>query len=412
MKPSSILQKLALDEQQRIKASKEADHALETPFDFIERISKDYTRPNHFAALEPFFIKSLQKPIRLLISAPPRHGKSVTIFHYILWWMWRNPNKRVLYVGYSADFVKRQSAIMKRHAESAGYLHPRLGRNVDNWSLKNGSQVSFRGIDGAMTGLGFELIIVDDPYKNRGEAESAIVRQSIMDAWSSSILTRLEPKGSIICSHTRWHMDDLLGRLSQSSDYTYYNFPALGENDKPLWEDRYSAEYLKQLQADYPYDFASLYQGHPVPRGSSVFNDPVMLGANEEMPAFFEKVVIGIDIAYTAKTKSDYCAAVTVGVYKGRAYILDVKRERSTPTDFLRTLQSLQNTFSDYKPQFVWFASGVESGTADFFKNKGVNVRVLKATQDKFARAQEAVAAWNQGKIILPSNNPAWIGPF
>lgn len=257
-------------------------------------------------------------------------------------------------------------------------------------------------------------LVIDDPYKNRAQAESAAYQRMVVDWWGDVANTRIEPGGSIFVFHTRWTTNDLIGHILSGEDaaeWTWLCMPALADDPLPgrdlgsaLWPDRWPVEELLSKKAAVgPYTWASLYQGRPQPRGGAVFNAPAYY---DRLPDGY-RVAIGIDLAYSRATKADHSVAVVVAEKGGVYYLLDVVRERMKAPAFAERLKHLQTAYPG--APFRWIASGTETGAADFLIAAGIPLTVDNASTDKFVRAIDVAADWNGGRVLVPSDPRKWV---
>lgn len=167
---------------------------------------------------------------RLMVFEPPRHGKTEQCAQlFPAWVLGRMPDTRVILTAYGAGLAQKSSRAVRgyltsqRYATVFGELSAREtpiqlsddSRAVTDWDLAEPHRggVMAAGIGGGITGHGAHLFIIDDPFKNRDEAESEAYREKVLEWYSSSAYTRLEDGGAIIIIHTRWHPDDLAGQL-------------------------------------------------------------------------------------------------------------------------------------------------------------------------------------------------------
>ena len=177
----------------------------------------------------------------LLLSVPPQHGKSLTVTEtFPSFYLGHYPEKRVIEVSYGSDFAKRFGRANKQKVEQFGNIFgiaiaKDVRSNMD-WRLNNnrGGMVS-RGLGSPITGEPGDLIIVDDPIKNAAEARSQAHRDNLWNEWQQTIMSRVQAGTKIIVIQTRWHEDDLIGRLKDQPYTRYYNMEALNESeDDPL----------------------------------------------------------------------------------------------------------------------------------------------------------------------------------
>ena len=226
---------------------------------------------------------------KLIITMPPRHGKSMTVTEsFPSWFIGRNPERRVIEVSYGAELAQRFGRSNRQKLEEFGLEIFDIKVSHDNasatnWGIENhsGGMIS-AGVGGSITGQGADLLIIDDPIKNRQEAESQTYRENIWAEWKDTLSTRLHPGGRVVVIMTRWHEDDLVGRLlSQSDTWGLINLPAVAEDDdilgrsegQALWlEHGYDEQWARAKKAEVgSRSWDSLFQGHPRPMEGSLF---------------------------------------------------------------------------------------------------------------------------------------------
>ena len=375
-----------------------------------------------------------EEPLRLLVSLPPQHGKSELLSHWTPVWFLSNwPHKRVGLASYAAEFA----AGWGRKARDTIIATPELGISVrpdlsgaSMWELTAGGGMMTAGVGGPFTGYGFDLLIIDDPIKDREEANSPTQRQRLWDWWRSTARTRLEPGGSIIVVMTRFHEDDLVGRLlgdeyteeqAVGDQWEHIRLPALAEEgdplgrylDEPLWLDRYDGDTLAAARlAIGPQEWVGLYQQRPNAMGGSVFlfKDFRYFRADARSETYLLTTPEGprsvkqggchrfctVDTAETIKKRSDYTVAATWAVTPERdLLLLDLMRVRLETPDITPLLSQV---YQKWKPGYI----AVE-GKAVFqsARRAGLPVRELKAEGDKWTRAQPASARMSAGSVYF-----------
>jgi predicted phage terminase large subunit-like protein len=375
--------------------------------DFIPYTTPQYVAPTHLARYVEALERSTREPVRVVISTPPRHTKSVTTMHFMVQALLRNPKLKIGYATYAQDLSRTQQRLCKAIADLAGLKLTQ--HSQDAWITQEGGAVYWTSIGGPLTGKGVNLLIIDDPVKGRAEAESKAYRNRAGDWLESDAFTRLEPGASIVVIQTRWHPDDLAGRLI-AKGWEVINLQAIDDvSGLALWPDRWPISELQKIREQVgEYTWGSLYQGNPRTKGGRLFGDVCHY---DELPRGGYKIYVGIDFAYTAKTHADYSVALTmVAGADGFFYITDVVRKQvDAPTFADRDLVRLRHQYGGGK--FQAYIGGTESGVVDFINQRGVNVRKMAAVGDKFSRAQAAAAAWNAGKILVPRRAP-WLEEF
>lgn len=383
---------------------------------FIPWISRNYQEPIHLKAVtkELNKINNSDTSYKLAFAVPPRHGKSDTLLHYIAQYLWKNPHKKVAYVSYEQGFSEQQTqksyAIMQRLKISQS------GHTVNRkyWVMPEGGVLRTGSVQGPLTGQGYDLIIIDDPFKDAAEAQSRRIRDRIWMWYNDVAETRLEPGASIIVLHTRWHPDDLIGRITKEmkDEYTYIRIPAIADgmdaegktpmrdlNDReigePLWKERYNLDKLEKVKKYNPYGFSALYQGLPVTKEGRVFKNPTFY---KELPNEIQ-LAGGIDLAYSKSTKADFSAAVILGRANDKIYVVDCERWQN---DFVYTKQKLRQLQNKYNVAFRIEANGPQLAVYDELLNDGINVIKADVNNDKYTRSQPFAGVWNAGEVLLP----------
>lgn len=230
---------------------------------------------------------------RLMIFMPPRHGKSMLASEFFpAWYMGRNPDQYVVAATYGQELADDFGRKVKNQIEDSSFqaIFPGVKLRDDSKSAKrfhiNGSQGGIEhtvaqsgayyavGIGGPLTGRGAHLLLIDDPTKNREDADSELSRKRIKEWYTSTAYTRLMPGGRIVVIQTRWHEDDLSGWLLKEhahEGWEVLSLPAI-DGDNALWPEQYDKHTLGQIKAAIgPRDWSALYQQSPSPDEGTYF---------------------------------------------------------------------------------------------------------------------------------------------
>lgn len=300
--------------------------------------------------------------IGLLISTPPRHSKSETCsFWTPLWLFHRNPRTRILLASYEATFAETWGRRVRDYIldnSDALDLHVNPDHAAASaWSLREGGTMHTAGVGGPMTGRGGDVILIDDPIKNQEEAASPVYRDKAWAWFNSVALTRLEPGGFIICIGTRWHEDDLIGRLELASNngdglqWEVIKFPAIAELGDPmgrpvgkaLWPERYPEEKLKEIRKSLgPYQFSSLYQQNPTPEeGNSVLRRWWKFYAEpaKDILEKADKAIQTWDLAIKETVYGSYTVGFVLAQVGSLVYVLDRFRKRVNTPDMITKIE-------------------------------------------------------------------------
>lgn len=379
--------------------------------DFIPWVTPAYETPRHLGPLMEVFERiAAGEELRIALSAPPRHAKTETVIHGMAWLLMRRPELVGGYVSYAADLSEEKSRKCLDLCVKLGLAHERQSSGA--WRTSAGGGLYATGLMGPLTGRGVDLLLVDDPIKNRVEAESKVFRDRAWD-WISDVgETRVEPGGSVIVFMTRWHPDDIIGRMQKEWGSKFIRIPAIDEDGRALWPERWPVEKLLEKKARNAFTFESLYQGRPRRKGERVFGD---VHHYDALPDKFYRVAIGVDLAYTEKKSADWSVAIVGrGVGQGdetALYIESIRREQVLSATFKPILRGLHE--ANPTAPMESYVHGTEKGAVSLFDSgdDAVPLRGITAHGDKRLRAEPVATAWNAGRVLLPKDAP-WLEDF
>ncbi|MGW5529398.1 terminase large subunit domain-containing protein [Streptomyces xanthochromogenes] len=292
------------------------------------------------------------RPRKVLITMPPRHGKSRRAARWApLWYLARHPDHRVMIASYSADLADDHGRWIRDAIVSYGdqlglALHAgsKAANRFDLADPATGDRLEgglvTAGVGGGLTGKGAHLAIVDDPIKDAADAESPTMRRRLWDWWTSVLNTRIEPGGSILVIQTRWHEQDLAGRIlagEDASDWTILDLPAVADSDddalgraigEALWPARYAVKALDKIRrAVGERVWWSLYMQKPRPLEGGVWKWPWItehrLTAEQLKGVTLSRVVVAVDHAGGADDVNDEVGLCSAGLDRGgELYVL------------------------------------------------------------------------------------------
>lgn len=242
--------------------------------EFVPRVSPAYAAPKHLGPLLDVFDRIEHEPVRVALSVPPRFGKTETVLHGIARALVRHPEWTFAYVSYAANVARSKSRLIRDYALRAGVELRPDSKSLNEWRTPQGGGVLATGVGGPLTSHGVRVLVVDDPHKNRQEADSPLIRERIGGWFTSTAMTRIEPGGSAIVVHTRWNNDDLIGRLKsdEEQEWEVISLPAIDARGRSLWPERWPVEELNKKRIDVgEYDWESLFQQDPKVRKGLVF---------------------------------------------------------------------------------------------------------------------------------------------
>lgn len=348
---------------------------------------------------------------RLMLFVPPRHGKSemVTV-RYPAWMLERDPSLRVIVGAYNQDLANKFSRKTRR------VLTGRIGfaddRNtVNEWETTAGGGLKAVGVGAGITGHGANLIIIDDPVKSREEAESATYRDRVWDWYTDDLYTRLEPNGAIILIMTRWHTDDLAGRLRDRSGepWEVVNLPALAEPEdamgraegSALCPARYDVSDLMLKKGEMgSSSFEALYQQRPTAREGGLFKRD-WWKYFRQAPPVHTAVVQSWDTAFKKGEGNDYSVCTTWLVAGNGYYLIDRWKNKIEFPDLKRTAVNLAAMHNPHVILIEDKASG-QSLIQELKRDTRLPIIPVTVDRDKEARANAVTAVVESGRVFLP----------
>ena len=372
----------------------------------------------HLRVYQSLLESTLYSQRHILVSIPPRHSKTETgTIRFPNYALKKNPAKRIIVGGYGQKIANKYSREIRRLTRKHCPINREVS-SVSEWETVHGGGVKAVGVGVGIAGYGGDLILIDDPFKNRFEASSLATRERVWDWFTNDIYLRREPGSSIVVTHTRWNDDDLIGRLlkqdeeSEEKIWTYINFAALAEEDDPLgrqegealWPYRFDVEELlrrKRVMGDA--DFSALYQGRPLPRGGSLFKIANFQVLNEK-PANIISTLRAWDLA-GSEDRGDFTVGVLMGLtYDRRFVILDVTRGQwAVSQRKLAIIDAAQRDGRDTKIIIEREAGiGGQERTLDLIRGlSGFVVDWEKPTGSKVYRAEPLASALGAGNLFL-----------
>lgn len=384
------------------------------------------------------------KQPRLIIQAPPRSGKSELFSRrFPAWAFGQNPDLQVIATSYSTDLSSRMNRDVQRIIDSEEYqeVFPNTSLNstnvatVSGKALRNseifeivGHKGAYRsaGVGAGITGMGADIGIIDDPVKDAKEANSQTIRDSVWDWYTTTFYTRLSPKSGILVGMTRWHEDDLAGRLlaemaNDGDQWRVVSFPAIAESDEEfrkegdaLHPERYDIERLTKIKkAVGSQAWNALYQQRPSSKGGDVIKR-AWFNRYSQLP-ILQRVIIAGDTAQKIKQHNDYSVFIVAGVAQnGGMYIIDLIRGKWEAPDLERKLEDIWNKYrASHRVQAVYIEDKA-SGTGliqSIHRKKNIPIKGVQVDADKYTRVLGIQGFIESGYVYLP-DNADWVEDF
>ncbi len=392
----------------------------------------------------------------LAISLPPQHGKTYTLTEALpSYYMGKHPYHRVIIAGYNDDLANRfgrrnRDKIRQFGGELFGVRLAKSPNSDSNFELDNkvGACIS-KGLRSGITGNPAELIVIDDPIKDALEANSTVFRDRVWDEWIHAIRTRLAPGAKAIVISTRWHEDDIIGRMlvaegryDAGGTVQYINIPCEAEENDPLgrepgeplfpeigrdreWLAKTKQAFMKDPHTGGQSAWYALYQGRPKILSGNMFKEgwfnfwyprtiqnpgPVTVefsgrdtGSKDPvpLPLEFDEELQAWDCTFKDEMTSDYVVGTVWGRYGIDMYLLDMVRRQMNIVDTIAAIERLSEKWPKARLKLI---EDKANGPAiiQLMRNKIPGLVPIPATKSKAGRAQATMSDFESGHIFIP----------
>lgn len=412
---------------------------------FVERFNPDYlpgwVHKDICQRLEKFSEQvANQESPRLMLFMPPRHGKStLASVAFPAWHLGRHPDHEFISCSYSGslamNFSRKVRQLLREPVYKNVFEKSRLDKDsqsVESWQTTQGGGYVAAGVGGGITGKGANILVIDDPVKNREDAESENNREATWDWYTSTAYTRLSPGGGILVILTRWHDDDLAGKLLRHAEegadqWEVIKYPAIAEEDEKyrkvgesLHPERYNVDALEQIRkAIGPRDWSALYQQNPVSDEGDYFSREMIRYYDfDEIDTSHLNFYCAWDLAIGQRDRNDYSVGIVVGVDEyDTLYVVDVVRGKY---DGFELVEQILDLYETWRPSIVGIERGhIEMALGPFLqkrtRERGLNEAYFKdlkvGKRDKEARARAIQGRMQQGMVYFPKD-AIWTGPM
>lgn len=365
----------------------------------------------------------------LFIELPPRHGKSLTVSEtFPSYYLGKNPDKRIIAISYSQALARKFGRLNRNKFGEFGVtlFDEKLSMtnaSQTDWGLegRNGGMIA-TGIGGSITGQGADVLIIDDPFKNAEEANSSTIRNKVWDEWESTLSTRLHKGASVIIIMTRWHEDDLIGRLLKRSsrEWNRIRLPAIAEDDdllgrepgEPLapelgFDEKWAEEKKIEVGSR---AWAALFQQRPSPAGGNIFKrhwiryyggPPDEEGKQHNLPAHMDKIAQSWDCTFKDSAKSDYVAGQVWARHGGNFYLLDRVKERMNLPETIKAIRNMTDKWPSARAKWI---EDKANGPAvmQMLEGEISGLIPVEPAGGKEARANAVSPLFEAGNVYLP----------
>ena len=370
---------------------------------------------------------------RLIITLPPRSLKSLCASVALpAWFLGRNPWERVVVVSYS-DMLARSHAndfrlLVNHPIYQASFPAMRLARDTDREivTTKRGKRIA-TSIDGTLTGLGGNLIIIDDPLK-LGDAMSEAVRTRVIEWYRSTLLSRADDKTAarIVLVMQRVHQDDLAGYLQEQGGFEVLNLPAIAQREETfflgdgrtytrqkgelLHPEHEPPHVLAELNREMgPIAFSAQYQQSPIPPGGTIIKRKWLAPYDEIRPQPGDRIILSWDIALSEAETGDYSACVVLLRRNEAFYILEVVRGRFPFDTLKRKVMEVKRRYGS--STLLIEDSPISRGLIQSLHEQSINVTAYKPNSDKRSRVIAQSDLFAGGSVRFP-RRAEWLEEF
>lgn len=369
---------------------------------------------------------------RLMVLMPPRHGKSELVSKYFpAWYLGTFPDRRIILASYEADFAASWGRKARNLLEEFG---PSLfgvkvssdSSAANRWDIEGHSGgMTTAGVRGPITGKGANVAIIDDPVKNDQEAMSQTYREAAWDWYRATFSTRIQQDGAIILVMTRWHEDDLAGRLLKAQQeggekWEVVSLPAIAEEDdllgrqpgEPLCPELFSKETLESIKKRLgTYWWNALYQQKPSPPEGGILKRS-WWKFYKKAPEKFDEVIQSWDMSFKETSSGSYVVGQVWGRIGADKYLLDQIRDRM---DFPTTIQAVKTLTAKWPQAKAKLVEDKANGPAVIatLKKEIPGLIAVQPEGSKEARAHAVAPDIEAGNVYLPDPSIApWIHDF
>ena len=358
---------------------------------------------------------------RLMITMPPRHGKSeLASRRFPAWYLGRNADKQIIAASYNSDLASdfgREVRNIVHSPEFSVLFETALAQDskaANRWHTDKGGMYVAAGVGTAITGRGADVLLIDDPFKDRQEADSEVTRNRVWDWYTSTAYTRLMPGGAVILINTRWHDDDLSGRLlaeqgNGGDQWELLSLPAIGTDGAALWPAWYPLERLEQIKSVLPArDWNSLYQQNPIPDDGDYFKS-AWFAEYDDLPENL-RYYGASDYAVT-DGGGDFTEHGIIGVdASNNIYVVDWWRAQTTADVWIEKKCDMILKHSPH----CWFgeAGPIRRSIEPFLMRRMqqreayCRIEWMASIADKPTRARPIQAMASMGKVFFPKSAP------
>jgi predicted phage terminase large subunit-like protein len=404
--------------------------------EFCKRMQSDFIVGKHHRLLADMLMAIEQgDKDRICVNIPPRHGKSNLVsIMYPAWFLGRNPNKKVMMVSHTTDlavdFGRKVRNMIATEEYSAIFPTVKLAvdsKSAGRWNTNTGGEYYACGIGSSIAGRGADLLLVDDPHSEQDVINGNFETFSKAYDWFTfGARTRLMPGGRVAIIQTRWHMDDLTGRVTKdmgqnerADQYEVVEFPAILDIDdeetgemiqKPLWPEFFDLEALLRTKASMPsFQWNAQYQQEPTAEEAALVKREWWQMWEQGDPPSCEYIIMSLDAAAETHNRADFTALTTWGVFlneDNEAYNIILLNSIKKRMEFPELKDLAMEEYAEWEPD-AFIVEKKSSGTALYQEMRRMGLPVSEYTPhrgsgDKLARLNSVSDIVASGLVWVP----------
>jgi predicted phage terminase large subunit-like protein len=377
----------------------------------------------------------------MTISVPPQHGKSMCVTETLpSYYLGKNPYDHVIEISYGDDLAQKFGRRNKEKIEEVGKLFGIKISNDKNSTVDfelegtKGGMLS-KGIGAGVSGFQADMIIVDDPYKNRADADSPTYSKFVIDEFMSVVEMRASSKCKFIVIHTRWNEDDLTGWLIENQPKRWFkiSFPLIAEEDEPIIDRKFGEALLPEAGKDTAWaeKKKTVFLSDPTEGGMRAWNALMQqrpsskegnlikreywqryrLTLKMQKGEGFDELLQSWDCSFKDTKNSDLVAGGTFGRIGANCFLLDVDYRRM---DIIATMQAILDMSKKWPRALCKLIEDKANGPAviTMLKVKLPGMVPVQATKSKEERVNAVLPVWESGNVFIPDEIEIKSGQF
>jgi predicted phage terminase large subunit-like protein len=421
---------IVLDEIEKRRSARACRDDL---IEFCKKMQSDYKVGRHHRILANMLMDIAEgKKTRVCVNMPPRHGKSQLVSIYFpAWFLGRHPDKKVLMVSHTTDLAVDFGRKVRNLIDTPEYkqIFPTVSLATDNksagrWNTNVGGEYFACGVGSALAGRGAHLLLVDDPHNEQDIINGNFeVFEKAYEWFTYGARTRLMPNGRVAIVQTRWHQDDLTGKVvrdmvqnEEADQYEVVEFPAIfNENSKEeraLWPEQYTLQALRQTKASMPvFQWNAQYQQNPTAEEASVIKREWWNIWKKDSAPTCEYVIMSLDAAAETGNRNDFTALTTWGVFMNEettAYNIILLNSIKKRVEFPELKDLAFAEWQEYQPD-AFIVEKKSAGTQLYqeLRRTGMPVQEYtphRGTGDKLARLNSVADIVRSGLCWVPES--------